>query len=473
MWTSPRSAGAPPGDARRRPIAALLLALLATSGCAGLPRPVVYPPGAQPVEWVWSGGVTPSGAVVRARIGQDASTARLLVTPAGDTAAPAAVFEPGERGAPGADRVVTFALSGLRPDTAYDYRVEVDGRVPPRGRGALRTFPAAGTPHAFTVAFASCATQGSTSRIFDTIRQQRPLFFVHMGDFHYYDIRQPEPQWFKNAFDQVLSTPNQAALYRDVPLVYVFDDHDFGPDDATRADGTGPAARAAYTSYVPHYRLARGPGEVDSIHHAFSVGRLRFIVTDTRSHRDPRENPAPRTMLGPDQLQWLLDELAAAAAGHALVVWVNTVPWITKEGGCGGGARTKEGWAPYDEERRRIAEAIDAAGLTRRLVMLSGDAHMAALDDGTHSAYGSEPRGFVVAHAAPLDRRATCKGGPYSHGYSQRRHQFGTMAVNDDGREIVVELAGRDQGGAVVQGNAGRMLHLVMRCGPAGCETQD
>jgi phosphodiesterase/alkaline phosphatase D-like protein len=461
--------GRPCGTAApTRAVLALALLAVAASACGGVPQPVLYPPGAQPVEWVWSGGVTTTGATVRAKIGVGASEARLLVSRAGDTGGEPIALAPAE--GPSLHRVVTFALSGLEPDTGYEYRVEVDGRLAPLGRGALRTFPAAGRPYEFTIAFASCATHGSTSRIFDTIRRQDPLFFVHMGDFHYYNISRPDPQLFRNAFDRVLSTPNQSALYRHVPLVYVFDDHDFGPNDATRADGTGPAAREAYTSYVPHYPLAAGTGDVDAIHHAFTVGRVRFLVTDTRSHRDPLSEPAPRTMLGERQLAWLLDEFAAAAPTHALVVWVNTVPWITKEGGCKGGAATTEGWAPYDAERRRIAEAIDEAGLTRRLVMLSGDAHMAALDDGTHSAYGREPRGFVVAHAAPLDRRATCKGGPYSHGYSQRRHQFGTLALKDDGQDIVLEIAGRDQNGDVVSGNAGRPLHLVLRCGPAGCE---
>jgi phosphodiesterase/alkaline phosphatase D-like protein len=53
--------------------------------------------------------------------------------------------------------------------------------------------------------------------------------------------------------------------------------------------------------------------------------------------------------------------------------------WIAKRN-----ESTREGWAPYARERRRIADHIVRLGLTRRLVMLSGDAHMLALDDGTH-----------------------------------------------------------------------------------------
>ena len=80
---------------------------------------------------------------------------------------------------------------------------------------------------------------------------------------------------------------------------------------------------------------------------------------------------------------------------------MNTVPWITKRD-----ESTKEGWAPFARERRRIADAIVRLGLVERLVMLGGDAHVLAMDDGTHSQYSTVPgapaRGFVVAHAARL-----------------------------------------------------------------------
>jgi hypothetical protein len=153
-------------------------------------------------------------------------------------------------------------------------------------------------------------------------------------------------------------------------------------------------------------------------------------------------------MLGPAQVEWLEQQLAAAAAAP-LVVWVNTVPWITRRD-----ERTTEGWAPYARERRRLADTIARLGLTRRLVMLSGDAHMLAIDDGTHSQYATaaaSSRGFVVAHAAPMDRRPSRKGGPYSHGESARRGQFGIMDIVDDGSEVKVVIQGH-RGRAAVPG---------------------
>ena len=49
--------------------------------------------------------------------------------------------------------------------------------------------------------------------------------------------------------------------------------------------------------------------------------------------------------------------------------------------------------------------------------MISGDAHMVAIDDGSHSGYAHGGRdGFPVFHAAALESSGSVKGGPYSHG---------------------------------------------------------
>jgi hypothetical protein len=67
-------------------------------------------------------------------------------------------------------------------------------------------------------------------------------------------------------------------------------------------------------------------------------------------------------------------------------------------------------------------------------------------------------------HAAPLDRKTSVKGGPYSHGVSQRRGQFGLVDVIDDGARLTVELGGRDRGGSPIPG-----MRLVLSCDGQQC----
>jgi hypothetical protein len=158
----------------------------------------------------------------------------------------------------------------------------------------------------------------------------------------------------------------------------------------------------------------------------------------------------------------LKDQLKAAA-GAPLVVWVNSVPWIAR---ATSGA---DNWGAYAAEREEIANHIASLGLTRRLLILSGDAHMVAIDDGSHSNYATgasrgEP-GPVVVHAAPLDQVPSKKGGPYSHGTSRRRNQFGLLSVADDGRTLTAEVSGRDRDGARLPG-----MRIVLRCADGRCD---
>ena len=144
---------------------------------------------------------------------------------------------------------------------------------------------------------------------------------------------------------------------------------------------------------------------------------------------------------------------------------MNTVPWIAKAGSG------SDNWGWYAREREEIANHIDRLGLTSRLLMLSGDAHMVAIDDGTHSNYATGPGrgrpGFVVMHAAPLDRKTSEKGGPYSHGVSRQRGQFGLVDVADDGRNLKVELSGRDRAGAPIKGMRVAFACEWLECGAA------
>jgi hypothetical protein len=395
------------------------------------------------VEWIWSGGVTSDRAVVVARLDDedaDVAAALLDVRPV----AGAGEGEAGRRAlraAPDGDRIVRWQIDGLEAATAYRYAVVVGGdRDDGRGAGRFRTAPAGA--RSLTVAVAACARTGSDGAVFDAIRAVHPDLYVVEGDLHYGDVTSTDPDAFLGLYDRVLTAPAQAALYRSVPVAYVWDDHDYGTNDADATAPSRDAARTAYRQAVPHHPLPAG-SRSGAIYQAFTMGRVRFVMTDTRSER------SGTSMLGRRQLAWLLDELRTASRTHALVVWVNPDPWIAPaEPG-------RDDWGGYADERRRIADTIAEVG-THNLVMLSGDAHMVALDDGTNSDYSrAGGGGFPVLHAAALDRRGEVKGGPYSEGTFPGAGQFGTLSVHDHGGgRITVDLAGRDwRGRTLVAGS--------------------
>ncbi len=372
------------------------------------------------VDWLWSGAISTDGFEVVAHLEHARQAALVVEGPAGAPDTRSAVVDVPDHG------TVRLPIDGLQPGTRYAYTVEVDGEADRgRGRGEASTAPAG--PADVRIAVASCARTGSNGQVFDAIRAADPDLYVIAGDFHYGNPSTPDIGLFRSLISRVLRTPAQAALYRDVPVAYVWDDHDYGPNDADSTSPTRDVAREAYRELVPNTAAPAGP-----INQAFSYGRVRFVLTDTRSAR------TDDTMLGPEQLAWLLDELRTASRTHAVVVWVNAVPWITDV------APDRDDWGAYPHERQEILDALDDASI-ENLVMLSGDAHMVALDDGTNSG------GFPVLHAAALDRPGNVKGGPYSEGAYPGAGQFGLVEVLDDGGDRVeVTLSGRTWDGRLL-----------------------
>jgi hypothetical protein len=393
------------------------------------------------VLWSWAGALQPTSFTVTARLLAGARQARLAVS--ADPGLARSRYSSVQTAGQDTGHTVRLTVTGLAPGTRYFYALEVDGRFDRVARGRLSTPPAG--PASFRLAFGACARTGSSGSVFDAIRAVDPLFFLNTGDMFYGDLDTDDLPRFRRLYDQALTAPAQAALYRSTATAYLWDDHDFGPNNADRNSPTEPAASRAYREAVPHYPLPAGAG--GPIFQAFTVGRVRFLLTDTRSARSPRNEPddARKTALGIAQRDWLEAELRAGRDRYALMVWVNPIPWIdaTRAGA--------DGWGGFSTERHQIADLIAAAGI-HNLLMLAGDAHMLAIDDGSHSDYsGRGGAGFPVFHAGALDRPGEIKGGPYSGGTRTEGGQFGLVSVHDPGRgPVTVTLSGRTYTGAEV-----------------------
>ncbi|MEY2411105.1 MAG: prolyl oligopeptidase [Verrucomicrobiota bacterium] len=275
----------------------------------------------------WSGALTSESATIKARLRDTGAKAQLVLSKdpeftrlfARNVSSPALDKN---------GRIISFELHRLPADTQFYYALEMDGQLQRGKAGQFRTFPAPG-PASFTFAFASCGKTGSTNASYEMIRQHHPLFYMNDGDFHYLNIKVNNVKKFRRAYDRVLGSPTQAALYRDVPFAYVWDDHDFGGDNANRKASSHEAARAAYEETVPHYPLAFGDGDVP-ICQSFAVGRVKFILTDLRSERDPadQKDDAKKSMMGVKQKEWFKKQLLEANGKYPLIFWVSSVPWI-------------------------------------------------------------------------------------------------------------------------------------------------
>ncbi len=189
-----------------------------------------------------------------------------------------------------------------------------------------------------------------------------------------------------------------------------------------------PFSHQAYREYVPHYPLS-GEG-THPIYQAFTVGRVRFILSDVRTEA---EIPGvANTRIGSTQKRWLKEELLKASGTYPVIVWLTTVPWNGKP------EEESDRWQSYADERAELANFIKDNHI-RGFCALSGDMHGVGIDDGTYTDFATGGgAGFPIFQAGSMGSGKSVKAGPYNRGANKGRGQFGLFEVIDNDSSVTV-----------------------------------
>lgn len=341
--------------------------------------------------------------------------------------------------------VAKFNLSGLVPGATIYYQFEVDGEMDNNVNKLRTVIPGA---HTFEFCGGSCNTFGY-SPTFDFIRERDPIFLGHLGDLHYRDIGINDINLFRDALDAQLVGSSLGKLLRNVPFEYVWDDHCFGPNNSDRHNPAKPAVTAWFRENFPHQSLGSSDA-ANGIYRAWTIGRVRFIMTDGRYNRDRFNEMLPtdpnKILLGQEQLNWFKSELLSAKNDQeiAMIVWLSPVPYSGDPNDPFGFAYYPEGesitdpgeysfsmigetYVAYQAERREIANYLYDNQI-ENVVIVQGDTHMSAIDDGRNMVYAttasnnfqrrdwtSVPEALrpVCIEASPFDRDPDRGGGPF------------------------------------------------------------
>jgi alkaline phosphatase D len=302
-------------------------------------------------------------------------------------------------------------LEGLRPDTAYRYRVGSG-----KARGSFRTAPEEDDADRVRLAFGGdvsgqnvCRDAGEGFPIMDTIRRFRPDVFVGLGDMIYADNACDPVGRYGNAqvpggFGPATDLAGFWAHWRynradgasqrllaSTGYVGVWDDHevvnDFGPLSDTRSTPPYtpgvhllPIGLDAFIDYTP---IAIASNTPKRLYRALRWGKhLELFVLDTRQYRDANsasDSPdRPKTMLGREQLTWLKESLAASDATWKVIV--SSVPMSIPTGFPPTGGR--DGWANFDQTTGFEQELLDilrfmAGSGIQNTVWITTDVHFA------------------------------------------------------------------------------------------------
>ena len=149
--------------------------------------------------------------------------------------------------------VYAARLTGLTPETTYEYEVRFNGRVE---RGTFQTFPAGGERITFAVYSDSHCGVERQRRITRRITRHKPLFVIHGGDMISHDHY---PEYLRCFF-----TP-AGPMLRHVPIWTARGNH----------QGGGACWRRLFTPPRDHY------------YYSFDCGHAHFVCLDSCAWRWP------------------------------------------------------------------------------------------------------------------------------------------------------------------------------------------
>ena len=290
----------------------------------------------------------------------------------------------------------------LDENRSYLYRLIAQGQDSSYS-GSFRTFSK--QPLGFRFVGSSCSfALGSPAYL--PMMEFYPHLFLHLGDLHYADVQSPQIEdHLKPYITRFLNGKKEQRFCLQVPMDYIWDDHDYCGNNSAGASPCGNASRAAYLSAFPGYEPYR---KAAGLAHSFQNGRVRFIVLDLRSER------TDSTIMSREQMNWLKEELRYAHRNNQLALILSSVSWYGNE---------TDNWGGFPEERQEIIAFMEQNNL-HRVAIICGDAHMNALDDGSNASVlnpnqatnNPAKKAIPVIQAGALLSFGSNKGGSYSHG---------------------------------------------------------
>ena len=279
-------------------------------------------------------------------------------------------------------------LKSLSPATRYEYRVLLADREV----ASKLSFRTAAAPSAaardFRVYLGSCAYSeaqspggnpyGGEFQIFDSIAAQMqadslPHFMLWLGDNLY--LRPVGKFKLIADFD---SAKTMDARYRDVrakPFLQklfaashhyaIWDDHDYGPNNAFKSFALKEDSLRLFKQYWPNPEM--GSAELPGTWCKFTQEDAEFFLLDDRFYRDGEdaEPSDTKAMLGPRQIAWLKQSLLHSKARFKIVA---NGSQMLSEGNNG------SGWHRYRTEREDFLAWLGREKIPG-IILLTGDRH--------------------------------------------------------------------------------------------------
>lgn len=321
------------------------------------------------------------------------------------------------------------------------------------------------------IAFGSCHDpEREGMEILDRVAADNPDVFIYTGDNVYgdawsWDATLPE---LRSAYAALAASPEFRALRAQIPMLAVWDDHDYGLNDFGRGFPFKEYAERLFLDFwsVPAEDDRRQrEGIYTSSVHGPEGQRTQIILLDTRYFRsdltptpergaEGRERYIPseaedQDMLGDAQWAWLEDQLSVPADLRLIVSSIQ----VHADG------HGWEAWRTLPQERERFYTLLEETG-AEGVILMSGDRHSSGI-------YVREdvigyPLYEITSSSLNMSfREENNEPGPHRIGDMYAPVNYGVIDVNWEGGSVSLEI--RDADGLTVRDVAISLDDLAVR----------
>lgn len=395
-----------------------------------------------------------------------------------------------------------FNIDSLISNTQYYYKAGVSGSF--TDRRSFMSYPCPGESLNFNFAFGSCMNEDrQQDRVFDEMLNYDLRFFLQVGDWGYPDNTDNYPansDYFAVDYNRVIESYKDRYSYRymtpflkNVPVDYVWDDHDYVNDNSSRYSAShtnfGVVAtvdedtfdvetrRNAIKGYYNMFPAYPPVDSTEGLFHKFRFGNVEVFVLDDRAARSSntdalvpngisyRFQPKPdHSILGQIQRDWILENLKKSTATWKFVVTatafnktygnaLNNLIQLPSLAGLPLAAALIDGWSGFPMDQDSLINCVNNNNIDG-VVMLSGDTHTAALDDGSNGGIAEIMAGALSQSNSTLYNTTPLTGfglrwtaGQGINGNTNVNDAFGYITIDGD-QSMTMTLI--DENGSVI-----------------------
>lgn len=248
------------------------------------------------------------------------------------------------------------------------------------------------------ILFGSCSHQDKAMPILNAINKEKADLFIFLGDNVYGDTE--NMSHLANKYTLLGNNPGIKTLRENTPVIAIWDDHDYGANDAGGEYPQKEASRKLMLDFWNEPKNSARYSRKDGIYTSYMYGKntqkVHVIMPDLRWNRDklnsvgkekyfterkpknmgpysPSENPTA-SMLGEAQWQWLEAELQKNAKIKVIASSLQLLPEFTGW----------ESWANFPHDRNRLMSLIKKHKING-VIIISGDTHWGELSKVTNN----------------------------------------------------------------------------------------